>query len=81
MRELNRIAVVGASLAGLRAVQALRGEGFAGDVTLIGAEARLPYSRPPLSKSVLDGDDDVSLPGSEDLGEGWLRGRRAAALR
>ncbi|GAA3475155.1 NAD(P)/FAD-dependent oxidoreductase [Nonomuraea roseola] len=80
MRNLNRVAVVGASLAGLRAVQALRREGFDGELTLIGAEAHIPYNRPPLSKSVLQGDDDVSLPGAEDLGEDWLRGRVAVSL-
>ncbi|MDP9863194.1 MULTISPECIES: NAD(P)/FAD-dependent oxidoreductase [Streptosporangium] len=77
---MNRITVVGASLAGLRAVQALRREEFDGEVTLIGAETHLPYNRPPLSKSVLRGDDDVTLPGAEELGDHWLRGRRAAAL-
>ncbi|MFD8563566.1 NAD(P)/FAD-dependent oxidoreductase [Streptosporangium canum] len=80
MRKLNRITVVGASLAGLRAVQALRREGFEGELTLIGAEAHTPYNRPPLSKSVLQGDDDVSLPGAEELGEDWLRGRLAVSL-
>ncbi len=80
MTKLNRIVVVGASLAGLRAVQALRAENFAGDITLIGAENHAPYNRPPLSKSVLDGDDDVTLPGAEQLDGDWLRGRRASAL-
>ncbi|MFE3448679.1 NAD(P)/FAD-dependent oxidoreductase [Nonomuraea sp. NPDC059194] len=80
MRKLNRITVVGASLAGLRAVQTLRREGFEGELTLIGAETHTPYNRPPLSKSVLKGDDDVSLPGAEELGEDWLRGRQAVAL-
>lgn len=81
MRELNRIAIVGASLAGLRAVQALRRAEFAGEITLIGAETHLPYNRPPLSKSVLHGDDDVTLPGAEELGEHWLRGRQVVQLR
>ncbi|MEV0437055.1 FAD-dependent oxidoreductase [Nocardia sp. NPDC050413] len=80
MTKLNRIVVVGASLAGLRAVQALRAENFAGDITLIGAENHAPYNRPPLSKSVLDGDDDITLPGAELLDSDWLRGRRATAL-
>ncbi|MEV1167532.1 FAD-dependent oxidoreductase [Nonomuraea sp. NPDC049784] len=53
MGTLNRITVVGASLAGLRAVQTLRREGFDGEVTLVGAEFHVPYNRPPLSKSVL----------------------------
>ncbi|MEU4710868.1 FAD-dependent oxidoreductase [Nocardia salmonicida] len=81
MTKLNRIVVVGASLAGLRAVQALRAADFAGDITLIGAENHAPYNRPPLSKSVLDGDGDITLPGAEQLEDGWLRNRRAAALR
>ncbi|MFE9328464.1 NAD(P)/FAD-dependent oxidoreductase [Nocardia sp. NPDC052278] len=48
-------AVVGASLAGARAVEALRAEGFDGRVVLIGAEYHLPYDRPPLSKDVILG--------------------------
>ena len=38
---------------GLRAVEAARKAGFAGSITLIGAEAHLPYDRPPLSKAFL----------------------------
>ena len=47
--------VVGASLAGWRAVETLRAEGFEGMLTLVGAERHLPYDRPPLSKQVLAG--------------------------
>ncbi|MFC7451138.1 NAD(P)/FAD-dependent oxidoreductase [Rhodococcus daqingensis] len=47
--------VVGASLAGARAVEALRTEGFDGRVVLVGAENHLPYDRPPLSKEVILG--------------------------
>jgi 3-phenylpropionate/trans-cinnamate dioxygenase ferredoxin reductase component len=47
--------VVGASLAGWRAVETLRAEGFDGLLTLVGAEQHLPYDRPPLSKQVLAG--------------------------
>ena len=46
--------MVGASLAGLRAVETARRTGFAGAVTLVGAEEHLPYDRPPLSKGFLD---------------------------
>lgn len=53
---MQHIAVVGASLAGLRAVEALRRRGYAGALTLIGDEPRRPYDRPPLSKQVLAGD-------------------------
>src|SRR5579859_1601177 len=51
---VETLAVVGASLAGLRAVEAARKDGFAGAITLIGAEPHLPYDRPPLSKAFLD---------------------------
>ena len=51
------LVVVGASLAGLRAVEAVRGDGFDGSVTLVGAEEHLPYDRPPLSKDHLAGDE------------------------
>jgi NADPH-dependent 2,4-dienoyl-CoA reductase/sulfur reductase-like enzyme len=50
---VNEIVVVGASLAGIRAVEELRRRGFAGSVTVIGAEPHLPYDRPPLSKAVI----------------------------
>lgn len=55
----GRIVVVGASLAGLRAVEELRRLGFAGTCTLVGAEPHLPYDRPPLSKGFLAGTTDV----------------------
>lgn len=49
------VIVVGASLAGWRAVETLRAEGFEGTVSLVGGERHLPYDRPPLSKQVLAG--------------------------
>jgi 3-phenylpropionate/trans-cinnamate dioxygenase ferredoxin reductase component len=52
---MRSIVVVGASLAGLRAVETLRREGFDGRLTLVGAEPHLPYDRPPLSKELLAG--------------------------
>jgi 3-phenylpropionate/trans-cinnamate dioxygenase ferredoxin reductase subunit len=51
----STVLVVGASLAGWRAVETLRGEGFDGKISLIGQERHLPYDRPPLSKQVLAG--------------------------
>jgi len=48
--------IVGASLAGAKAAEALREAGFAGTVMLIGEEIDLPYERPPLSKGYLLGD-------------------------
>jgi 3-phenylpropionate/trans-cinnamate dioxygenase ferredoxin reductase component len=49
----QRIVIVGASLAGATAAATLRDEGFDGEIRLIGAEAQLPYNRPPLSKGYL----------------------------
>jgi NADPH-dependent 2,4-dienoyl-CoA reductase/sulfur reductase-like enzyme len=53
---MEHIVVVGASLAGLRACETLREEGFTGRLTLVGAEPELPYDRPPLSKKLLGGE-------------------------
>ncbi|HEB90980.1 MAG TPA: NAD(P)/FAD-dependent oxidoreductase [Deltaproteobacteria bacterium] len=50
---VDRIGVVGASLAGLRTVQALRREGHAGRIIVVGDEPEPPYDRPPLSKQFL----------------------------
>jgi 3-phenylpropionate/trans-cinnamate dioxygenase ferredoxin reductase subunit len=47
--------IVGASLAGAKAAEALRAVGYDGPVVLIGAETELPYERPPLSKGYLQG--------------------------
>jgi len=48
--------IVGASLAGAKAAETLRAEGFEGRLLLIGAEAERPYERPPLSKEYLRGE-------------------------
>ena len=62
----ERIVVVGGGLAGLRTVEELRARGFAGQVTLVGAETRPPYDRPPLSKRLMAGElADTTL--REDL--------------
>jgi 3-phenylpropionate/trans-cinnamate dioxygenase ferredoxin reductase component len=57
------IVIAGAGLAGLRTAEELRAKGFGGPITLIGAEPRPPYDRPPLSKKVLTEADppDPSL--------------------
>ena len=60
-QRLDRIVIVGASLAGTRAASHLRRLGHEGTITLLGAESHLPYDRPPLSKSMLTDD----LPSSE----------------
>jgi len=55
MSESSAYVIVGASLAGAKAAEALREEGFGGPVVLIGDEAERPYERPPLSKDYLLG--------------------------
>ncbi len=50
----ERAVVVGAGLAALRGAEAMREAGFAGPLTIVGAEPCRPYDRPPLSKHVLD---------------------------
>lgn len=80
------IVVVGASLAGLNAVEAARDAGFDGRIVVIGAESHAPYDRPPLSKEFLAGSaarDELPLRDDEQLdglGAEWELGRRASAL-
>jgi NADPH-dependent 2,4-dienoyl-CoA reductase/sulfur reductase-like enzyme len=52
----QRVVIAGAGMGGLRTAEALRKAGFTGEVVMVGAEPRLPYNRPPLSKEVLAGD-------------------------
>jgi 3-phenylpropionate/trans-cinnamate dioxygenase ferredoxin reductase subunit len=82
-RRDGRIVIVGASLAGLRAAEALRGEGFTGSLTLIGDESGEPYDRPPLSKQVLTGwvpAEGTVLPRRREIDAQWLRGVPASGL-
>lgn len=58
--------VVGAGLAGAQTVAALRTQGFDGRLTLIGAEGRAPYDRPPLSKHLFDRAEPAWL--TDELG-------------
>ncbi len=56
--SVQRVVVVGGGLAGLQTVVALRAQGYAGVLTLVGAEDEPPYDRPPLSKALLAGETD-----------------------
>ena len=72
MNAPSSVTIVGASLAGLRAAETLRRDGFDGPITLIGDEAHEPYDRPPLSKQVLAGDwepDRIALTPSDKLAD------------
>ncbi|MHB1468534.1 MAG: NAD(P)/FAD-dependent oxidoreductase [Solirubrobacteraceae bacterium] len=80
---MRRIVVVGASLAGLRAGEALRAEGFDGELTMLGAEPHLPYNRPPLSKELLAGEVErsaVDLLAPDELRAQWRLGVAARRL-
>src|SRR3954453_10492743 len=61
MSGIGNVVVVGAALAGARAVTGLREEGHDGPITLVGAEPHLPYERPPLSKGYLMGKDELDV--------------------
>lgn len=58
MTAKQTVVIIGASLAGGRAAETLRTEGFDGRIVLIGEEPDRPYERPPLSKEVLRGEWD-----------------------
>jgi 3-phenylpropionate/trans-cinnamate dioxygenase ferredoxin reductase subunit len=82
----NPYVIVGGGLAGAKAAETLREEGFEGRVVLVGDEQDRPYERPPLSKGYLLGDDERSSVYVHE--ESWygeknvelLTGRRVSAL-
>jgi NADPH-dependent 2,4-dienoyl-CoA reductase/sulfur reductase-like enzyme len=85
MSVMKRIAVVGASLAGLRAVEFLRRAKFEGHILLVGDEEHLPYDRPPLSKELLRGEWEperlaLRRGGYDELNVELVLGRRAVSL-
>ncbi|MBT5182595.1 MAG: FAD-dependent oxidoreductase, partial [Actinobacteria bacterium] len=48
-----KVLIVGAGLGGLRTAEALRSNGFSGEIVIVGDESHQPYNRPPLSKEAL----------------------------
>ena len=60
MSDRTTFVIVGGGLAGAKAAESLRAEGFDGRLVLVGAEAELPYERPPLSKSYLAGETTLA---------------------
>jgi NADPH-dependent 2,4-dienoyl-CoA reductase/sulfur reductase-like enzyme len=52
---MTTFVIVGGGLAGAKAAETLRAEGFTGDIVLFGDESEVPYERPPLSKDYLLG--------------------------
>ena len=58
--EEQIVVIVGAGLAGGNAAVTLREEGWRGRIVLLGAESGIPFGRPPLSKTYLRGEEDLS---------------------
>ena len=78
----RRVAIVGASAAGLAVATGLRDEGFDGDILLIGAEDCLPYDRPPLSKKGFARElAAVALTDAEEVAELGLELHLGVAAR
>ncbi|MFE7173806.1 NAD(P)/FAD-dependent oxidoreductase [Streptomyces sp. NPDC057616] len=83
---MRTITVVGASLAGLSTVRALRAQGHDGEIVVVGEERHTPYDRPPLSKGFLKGDIDADALALGDADEyealqvEWMLGERAVRL-
>ena len=85
MATLRTIVTVGASLAGLRAAETLRHEGYEGRLVFVGEERHLPYDRPPLSKELLAGEwepEQIALRKQpyDDLDLDMRLGHRATGL-
>ncbi|GAA3967389.1 FAD/NAD(P)-binding oxidoreductase [Actinomadura viridis] len=79
----GRCVVVGASMGGLRAAEAVRKAGFTGEIVVVGEEPHMPYNRPPLSKEALGGGlDPAALRFRIPRAAGdvtWRLGERVAA--
>jgi 3-phenylpropionate/trans-cinnamate dioxygenase ferredoxin reductase component len=80
--RIERVVIAGAGLAGLRTAEELRGRGYAGAITMVGAERRPPYDRPPLTKKFMTGQlDDTTLAADpEALGLDLRLGEAATGL-
>src|SRR5689334_3842258 len=79
---MERVVVIGASLAGLRAAQGARAAGHTGSLLVVGDEPHLPYTRPPLSKQLLAGEQEhehCAFP-VDKVDVEWRLGAAATAL-
>jgi NADPH-dependent 2,4-dienoyl-CoA reductase/sulfur reductase-like enzyme len=86
MRPPRHVLVVGAGLAGSRVAETLRGEGYDGELVVVGEEPVLPYERPALSKEILSGactPTEIALRDAssfEERGIELVLGRRVVRL-
>src|SRR5260370_4587493 len=80
---MARVVIAGGGLAGLRAAEELGAGDYSGGITMIGAERRPPYDRPPLTKKFMTGEiDDTSLRADlTALGVDLRLGEAATGLR
>jgi len=81
--RVGQVVIAGAGLAGLRTAEELRARDYRGGITMIGAERRPPYDRPPLTKKFMTGEiDDTSLRADMTaLGVDLRLGEAATGLR
>ena len=81
MPQTDQFVIVGGGLAGAKAAEALREQGFDGAARPVGAEADLPYERPPLSKGYLPGKDELATASIVHDARLVRRARRRPAAR
>jgi NADPH-dependent 2,4-dienoyl-CoA reductase/sulfur reductase-like enzyme len=82
-RQLKQVVVVGGGVAGIRAAETLRHDGYDGALTIVGAERYAPYHRPPLSKKLLSGQvhrAGIDMAPQFDMDARVLRGATAVGL-
>lgn len=83
-RDVEKLVIVGSSLAGLRAAEGARAAGHEGEIIVLGEEFAHPYDRPALSKQCLvEGENIPALRGTEEieaLGVEWVVGSPATGL-
>ncbi|MDP7704767.1 NAD(P)/FAD-dependent oxidoreductase [Mycobacterium sp. TY815] len=80
---LEQVVVVGAGIAGTRAAETLRQNGYEGELAIVGSERHAPYHRPPLSKMFLTGKDHragIDLAPQFEVDARVLRGASAVGL-
>ena len=79
-----KVLIVGAGLGGLRTAEALRSNGFSGEIVIVGDESHQPYNRPPLSKEALNSElshEDLKFRQRDSVADvSWVLGSAAVKL-